>query len=148
MDDRGWFTKALAIAGTVLVWLPLVAPLVLGVVRFAQVRRVQIDYLMPAELFIVALLGGALLVWAALRGHSHRGLIVWSSAAAIGLLVAGMAVASITGLASGAAEPTGWRVIVVTGLIAAYVAALCVLGAGGVLLTRRLVGRSAQPAGG
>jgi hypothetical protein len=141
MDDRGRLTKILAVVGTVLVWLPLIAPLVLGVVRFAQIGRLQIDYLMPAELFIVGLVGGALLLWAALRARLRRALIAWSLAAAVGLLVASMAVASLTGLASGAAEPTGWRVFVVTGLLAGYIVALCVLGVGGVSLARRLLGR-------
>jgi hypothetical protein len=139
MDRRGSLTKALVVIGSVLVWLPLIAPLVLGVVRFIQIHRVRIDYLMPAELFWVALVGGVLLLWAALRAGSCRRLVGGSLASAVGLLGASMAVAVWTGLASGAAPPTGWRVILVAGLMAGYVIALCVLALAGLSLARRLV---------
>ena len=143
MEKRPVLTSGLAIVGTVLVWLPLAAPVALSLARFIQVRMLQLDYLMPAELFPVALLGGILLLWAAIRARSHRGLIGWSLAAAVGLLVGGMVLASVTGLASGAAEPTGWRVVLVTGSIAGYALALVVLGVGGAALVRALLKRSA-----
>jgi hypothetical protein len=99
------------------------------------------DYLMPAELFPVALLGGGILLWAAIRARSHRGLIAWSLAAAVGLLVGSMVLATATGLASGAAEPTGWRLALVAGSTAGYALALVVLGVGGVSLVRALFKR-------
>jgi hypothetical protein len=139
VGDTGRLTRALSIVGTILVWLPLVAPVALGLARFVQAGRLQIDYLMPAELFIVGLVGSVLLLWAALRARSYRGLVAGSLAAAVVMLVAGLSVASLTGLASGAVEASGWRIVVVIGLLAGYVMALCVLGVGGVLLTRRLL---------
>jgi len=125
----------------------LVAPVALSLARFIQVRMLQIDYLMPAELFPVALLGGVILLWAAIRARSHRGLIGWSLAAAVGLLVGGMVLAQVTGLASGAAEPTGWRLALVAGSLAGFVLALVVLGVGGVALVRAQFkrGRHGEP---
>ncbi len=38
-------------------------------------RIFRFDYLMPAELFPATLVGGGLLIWAALRAHSRRRLI-------------------------------------------------------------------------
>jgi len=135
---RRVLTKGLAMAGTVLVWLPIVAPLVFSVSRLAQVRALHIDYLMPAELFPVALVGGVALLAAALLAHSHRALIGGSLAVAVGLLLAGMVIAVVTGLASGAAEPTGWPVVLVASTLVAYAAGLVVLGVAGVALLRRL----------
>lgn len=51
------FTKALAIAGTLLVWLPVLAPLVFSVVRLFNRQKFLLDFLMPAELFPVILAG-------------------------------------------------------------------------------------------
>ena len=56
---------------------------------------------MPAELFPVVLVGGGLLVWAAIRAGLRRGIIGWGLAAAVGFLIVSMALAMVTGLASG-----------------------------------------------
>jgi len=49
----------------------------------------RFDYHMPAELFLFALDGGWLLIWAALRAHSRQRqrLISWGLGNAAGLLV-------------------------------------------------------------
>lgn len=141
MDRRDVLTKLLAVAGTILVVAPLAAPLLLSLARLAQAGRLQIDYLMPAELFLVALAGGLLLLAASVLARSHRAVVGWSLGAAAALLIAGMGAATLTGLASGAAQPTGWRVLLVAGLIVGYVLALVALAVGGILLTRSLFSR-------
>lgn len=80
-------TKILAVAGTVLVVLPLLAPLVFALVAFTHRRRFLFDYLMPAELFGLVLAGGLLLLW--------------------GALVLSQGLAVLSGLASGAREASG-----------------------------------------
>jgi len=138
MEKRDVLTKTLAVVGTVLVWLPVLAPFIFFLVRFIQGRRLNFDYLMPAELFPLFLVGAALLVWAALRAHSRQKFIGGGLAAAVGLLVAGQVLAVITGLASGAAEPTGWKWMLVLGSLAAYTLAVISVGVGGILLLRSL----------
>lgn len=131
-------TKGLAITGTVLVWLPVLAPFVFSLPRFLRAGFFNFDYLMPAELFLVFLAGGGLLLWAALRARSHRAVIGGGLGAAVIFLAASMVLASATGLASGAVEPDGWQMMLVIGLIAAYSLAVVVTGVGGVLLVRDL----------
>lgn len=148
MGDRGWLTRVLAVAGDLLVWVPLLAPLAFGLVRLAQSRRLLVDYLMPAELFPAVLLGAVLLMVAAFRAQSHRRIIGWSSAAAFGALAAGLLAASLTGLASRAYDPVGWRLTVVAGLLGGYVAAALVLALGGGSLVVRVLSKSPRDAGG
>jgi hypothetical protein len=136
-------TKILAFAGTVLAWLPLLFPLVLGLLALGTEGQFHLDYLMPAELFPVAFLGGGLLLWAALRAHQRRGLIGGALAAAAALLVASQGLAVATGLASGAIEPAGWPLALVLSLLAAYTLALVVLGLEGLLLLRDIIQRAA-----
>ncbi len=50
MGDRGTATRILAIFGTVLVWLPVLAPIVLALVALFRVGRFLFDYLMPSSL--------------------------------------------------------------------------------------------------
>lgn len=146
MNRRSVLAQGLAIAGAVLTWFPIIAPVVLSVVRFAQTGRWMIDYLMPAELLPVALLGGVLLFWAAILAHSHRARIGWSLGAAVGLLILSMGLAVVTGLASGAAEASGWRLALVAGLLGGYIVALVVLGVSGVSLVRAVMKRPSADA--
>jgi hypothetical protein len=141
LENRLALTKGLAIAGTILVWLPFASTAALSAAGFIQERVVQFDYLMPAELFPVALLGGGVLLWAAIRARSHRAVIGWSLAAVVGLLIGSQVFVVATGLASGAAEPRGWRLALVAGSLGGYALALVVIGAGGVSLVRALFKR-------
>jgi hypothetical protein len=132
------FVKVVTVVGTVLVWLTVLSPAALAAVGLASDRVLRFDFLLPAELCPVALAGGGLLLWVALRTHSRRWLIGGGLAVAVAMLAGGMALASVTGLASGDIEPTGWQWAVVTASLAGYVLALAAVGVGGVLLLRDL----------
>ncbi len=138
MQKRNTVTKVLAIAGSVLVWVPILAPLFFSVLHLMRAQRLLMDYLMPAELFPLVLVGGGLLLWAAWRLRSHRALIGRALGAAVGLLVAGLALAVVTGLASSETEPIGWPWVLVMGALLLYDAAVIAMGVGGALLLRNL----------
>ncbi|MBI5944663.1 MAG: hypothetical protein HY864_09860 [Chloroflexi bacterium] len=138
MEKKDVLTKILAIAGTALVWLPLLAPIFFAVAAFMADGVFRFDYLMPAELFLFALAGGGLLIWAALRAHIHWKLIGWGLGIAVGLLVGAQALAEATGLASGEIEPAGWPWTIVLTALIAFTLALIAVGVGGILLLREL----------
>lgn len=106
-ENRKIITGLLAAGGSTLVLLPILAPVFFSLVKLTQGGPFMLDYLMPAELFPVAILGGVMLIWAAARARSKRVIIGWSSAIAIISLIGGQLIAVITGLASGATK-TGW----------------------------------------
>lgn len=136
--ERDTFTRILAVGGTVMVWFSLLAPVFLTAAFFLQEGLLRFDFLMPAELFPVALAGSACLVWGSLRAGRRRALIGGGMAAAMASLVAAQLSAVMTGLASGEREPTGWPWALALGGILGYSAALIVVGAGGILLVRDL----------
>ena len=138
MGRKDVLTKVLAVAGTVLAWFPILATAVISVVGSIAARVLRFDYLMPAELFPAALVGGGLLIWAALRARSRRKLIGWGFGIAVGLLLGGQVLAVVTGLASGETEPAGWWWALVLASIVVYSLAIAVVGVGGVLLLRDL----------
>jgi len=138
MEKMGVLTKILAIAGTVLVWFPILAPVLLSVALLVKERVFRFDYLMPAELFLFALAGGGLLIWAALRARLRWRLIGWGLAIALGLLMGGQALAVLTGLASGETEPVGLWFALVLASIVGFSLALVGIGVGGLLLLRDL----------
>jgi hypothetical protein len=144
MENKGTFTKILAITGTVLVWFPLLAPALISLIFFVQEGEFRLDYLMPAELFPFALAGGLLLLWAAIRARSRRAVIGWGLGLAVVLLVGSQALAVATGLASGETEATGWPWALVVGSLIAYILALIAVGVGGVLLLKDLFKQSQE----
>ena len=144
MEKKDAFTKFLAILGTIFMWFPIVAPIIFSVGFSLRTGMFRFDYLMPAELFPIAMLGGGMLLWAALRARSRRGLIGWGLVIAVGMLFGGQALAVITGLASGETEPTPWLMALVLVPLGIYALALVVVGIGGVLLVRDLFRYPAQ----
>ena len=139
MEKKNVLTMILAIAGTVFVWLPILAPIFFSAVRFSQSRMFRFDYLMPAELFPAALIGGILLLWAALRARAYRRLIGWSLGISVVLLFAGQALAVVTGLASGETEAVGWPWALVVASLVIYILAVIAMAVGGILLLRGLL---------
>ncbi len=138
MGNKGILIKILAIAGTVLVWFPILAPILLTTIRFIQSQRFRFDYLMPAELGLFAFGGGILLLVAAIRARSQVKLIGWGLGIALVLIVGGQALAVVTGLADGSTGIGGWQWMLVLGSLIAYTAAVVAVGVGGILLLRNL----------
>lgn len=141
MEKKNTFTRVLAIAGTVLTWFPIVAPVLLSLILFAAERRFLLDYLMPAELFLFVCLGAALLGWAALRAHSQTKLIAWGFGTAVAMFFGAQIFAVVTGLASGETQPTGWLWGVIIASLVIYTLGIILIGTGGVLLLRDLFKR-------
>ncbi|PKQ20145.1 MAG: hypothetical protein CVT66_06710 [Actinobacteria bacterium HGW-Actinobacteria-6] len=129
-------TKSLAIVGTALVAIPILAPLVFSTIRFAQSGRLMLDWLMPAELFPFVLIGGAMLLLAAFRAHSHRDAIGIGLGVAFALLAGAQIFAEVSGLASGRTEPEGLAMVLVTAMIGLYAAAIVEMDVAGGLLIR------------
>ncbi len=142
MAKRDILTPSLAIAGTVLTWLPILAPFIFSIALLTRAHVFRLDYLMPAELFLVVLAGGFALLFAAIRARSRRKVIGWGFGVAVGVLLAGQLVATVTGLASGVAPPSGWQWALVLASLAAYWLSVVVMGVGGLLLLRDLFKQS------
>lgn len=134
MDNNNNLTKALAISGTLLVGLPILAPILIGVIAWIATSKLHMDYLMPAELFLLVLIGGALLVWAAVRINSHIKWTGWSLSIATALLAATQGMAVLLGLANGDYPPEGWRFIIVISLLGLFNLAIVILAIGGIRL--------------
>ena len=130
MEKKAVFSKILTVVGTILVWFPLLAPVVLGFVSLGMDGIYRLDYLMPAELGILVFIGGALLIWGAIRTRFRRGIIAWGF---------GLAAGSIAILISfGDVEPGSLEWVIVVESLITYILAIVVVGVGGILLWRDL----------
>jgi hypothetical protein len=138
MNERSRLTTVLALLGTVAVWLPVVLMLLTSATGSARAGFFRMDYLIPAELFPAIFVGGGLLVFAAIRARRRSRLIEGSFTAAVLALILSQAVATVSGLASGATPPAGPAWILTLLLLAIYDLSVVLTGTGGVLLVRDL----------
>lgn len=136
MNKKIKLGRVLAWIGTPLVWIPILATLVTGMTVSIRSQMFHFDYLMPAELFPLAGVGGLMLIVAAFLAKSQRKWIIWSYVVMILALVGGQALAIVTGLASGATEPVGIWWILVLALLTVYTLAVIALGVGGIRLLK------------
>jgi hypothetical protein len=111
---------AVAIAGSVLVWLPLLVPVLLSAAELITERVFRFNYLIPAELFPALLAGAIMLLTAALLARSRR--------------------------AEDRIGPASWQWALVASSFAGYSLVLVALGVGGMLLLRGLF-RKGPPLG-
>ncbi len=144
MTKKDSLTKILAVVGTVLVWLPILAPIFFTLIFLIKEGEFRFDFLMPAELFLVFLFGGGLLTWAAFQAHRHQRFIGWTWGGAVGLVVLSQVLTIVTGLASGDVETGGWQWVIVLALLVIYSLAIIATGVGGIFLLRDLF-KPSQP---
>jgi len=141
MEKKNNLTNTLAVLGTTIVLIPVIAPIVLALLAIIAEGRFLFDYLMPAELFPFVLIGSALLIFAALRAKSRGKLIICSVVIGIIMLFGGQALAVATGLSSGEREAVGiWWILTLSAIIL-YDLAVAVTCVGGFLLLKDLYQR-------
>jgi len=133
MEKKRTGMKILAVLGTLLVGVDILAPVFFSLMALVSRAVFRFDYLMPAELGFLLLAGLLLLVWAAFASKMRRNWIGWSIVAALVLVVAGQALAVATGLASGQNQSPVLEKVVL-GTIGAFDLAVLALFIGGLLL--------------
>lgn len=137
MENAGGLTKSLAVLGTVLAWVPVLAGLLAPWLRFGG-GSLDVYWYVPAALFPSAVLGGGLLIWAAARARWRRGVIIAGLAVATAAWAAASAVAMTSGLASGATQPGGAASAIVVALFVISTLAVVWIGMAGIMLVRHL----------
>lgn len=142
MKTHGTAVKVMAIAGTALLALPILAPLVLGIVSWLAGGGLRLDWLMPAELFPMVAVGIVLLLTASWMSHRRQWWFTGGVIAMVLTLFGGQAIAVWTGLADGSREPTGWPWMLVTAMIGLYTLLVAGMSVEGGLLARDLFRRS------
>jgi hypothetical protein len=141
MDKKKRLSWWLALLATILLWFPIAAIVIISAVYGIMNGSLMyngifmVDYLIPAELFLVVSVGALLLLWAAIR--SKKMLIEVIVGCVLGLIGLGLGqgMAVWTGLAHGDTEPSGWPWITVLGLIILYDLAVVFLAIVGTRLT-------------
>ena len=137
-NNNNFLTKILAIAGTMLVWIPVVFTVAIAIIGTISDKIIRFDYLMPAELCPFAIGGALLLLWASVRVRLKQKIFGSGLGSTIFLLISAQLIASLSGLASGEVEPIGWAWILALACIALYSLVLIQIGVAGILLIKEL----------
>ncbi|HRX57238.1 MAG TPA: hypothetical protein P5075_00550 [Eubacteriales bacterium] len=120
MKKKLLFAKISAIAGSVLLWAPILFMVVLAVIGSIQSGKLLFDYLMLAELFLAVIIGAALLIVCGFLSHLYTRWLLWATAAAVLALAASQIYAVASGLAHGTTSPDGFAFALVIALIVIY----------------------------
>ena len=120
MEKKDRLAKILVIFGTVLVWIPTLAPVFFGFTTLFIRGIYRFDFLMPAELGILVFIGGALLLWGAIRAGERKSLITWGLGIAAGSIAILMAFGDVV---PGSLE---WAIVI--GLLVTYSLAIGLTG--------------------
>ena len=130
MQKKNTLSKIITVVGTVLVWLPILAPFIRSLIVLVMDGQFLFDYLMPAELNPVVFSGCALLLWAVMRTHLQQKIIYWG---------AGVTAASITALMLlGDVQLGTTEYVIAISLLVLFWLGAILVGIGGILLWKDL----------
>lgn len=138
MGKHDALAKSLAIIGTALVILPLLAPFILGLAAMGTLGGFRLDYLMPFEIYPVTLVGVGLLVWASFQAHARKAAVGIAVAGMIGGIILASISAQATGIANSVERLEMWKYVLTSALAAISLASQLGLAVIGTLLTRDL----------
>lgn len=133
--------RVLTLAGTVVVWIPFLFTIGTSLMVTTNQGQFLFDYLMPAELFPISLIGSLMLVAAAQMARYLRKTIGFSLVVSTVILFGGQIFAVQSGLAFGATEATGWVWGVILNTIVGYTLAQILIGVAAIKLTKRVFKR-------
>jgi len=130
--------KILAVLGTATVLAPFVFMIITSIIGSLSIGVFRMDYLIPAELAPLVLLGALMIFWAALLSSYRIKLIISTMVAAMVFLALSMIIAAMSGLASGAMQPKGtvWAIVILTLIL--YGITTAGIGVEGIMLIKKL----------
>jgi hypothetical protein len=132
--NRGKAIKILAVIGTLLAWIPIAFTVFTSVAGTIITGEFHFDYLMPAELGLIAFAGALLLLFAAVRSRRSIKAIGVSSVLALFFIAASMTIASVSGMASGERAAEGMPFYCAVAGLILYSVSLIGIGIGGIRL--------------
>lgn len=136
--------KILALVGLAALWAPILFMFLTAIVGSIISKTLLFDYLMLAELYFIVIPGLVVLFFSSLFAGRYQKCFGWGGAIAVLLLVGAMALAALSGLASGAIPSAGAPFIIVIAAIIAFNVLVVALAVLSILLVKKLFQKQAQ----
>lgn len=138
MAKRSVLARVLAIIGVVLLLAPILLPVAFSLRSFGRPGGYMIDYLMPFEVYPVAIVGFILVLVASLLTRLRRGTVGICIGMMLGGVLLGGVAAQLTGIANSVETLEAWRYAVVIGFGVVSLIGQIALAVVGALLVRDL----------
>ena len=101
-------------AATFLVVVPLLTPIIFGLLRLLRSGHLMVDYLMPGELYPFILLGEILLIGIVWKEQKKRTLSLWGVSLGLIFLLISLAYAVVSGAANSEMAFSGTNKVVIS----------------------------------
>jgi hypothetical protein len=137
MKNKSLISKIIAITGTILVWIPIIAPVLLTIIFLIIKGRFAFDFLMPMELIFLVIIGAILLIISSIIMKFKWKIIGISLGTIISIFILGQFIAEITGIASGETEMTSTLYFIMITFVIIYIISLIILGISGITLVKK-----------
>jgi hypothetical protein len=131
-------TKFLAIIGTAFVGLPILLTIVAAIIGSIAQGRLVCNYLIPAEMYLDAIAGGLLLLWAALRAKLFRKPVIIGFAGMCVFFALSQGIVFLSGIATGEAAAEGVALTAIIASLAIYTLAMIALTVVGIMMIKKL----------
>lgn len=138
MNNKTFWLRVMTVAGVMIVWSPLVLMLLTGIPRLFRSGMLQFDYLLPAELFPLLLIGGLLLLAVSLSQKLERRLVGLGMLIPVASLLLLILFANVSGMDKSPTSPTGFQMAMIAFFMIAYTAGVGLLGVGGLRLHKQI----------
>jgi len=139
MKNKSLISKIIAITGTILVWIPIIAPVLLTIIFLIIKGRFAFDFLMPMELIFLVIIGAILLIISSIIMKFKWKIIGISLGTIISIFILGQFIAEITGIASGETEMTTTLYFIMITFVIIYIISLIILGISGIKLVKKFL---------
>ena len=139
MKNKSLISKIIAITGTILVWIPIIAPVLLTIIFLIIKGRFAFDFLMPMELIFLVIIGAILLIISSIIMKFKWKIIGISLGTIISIFILGQFIAEITGIASGETEMTSTLYFIMITFVIIYIISLIILGISGITLVKKFL---------
>ena len=140
MAKHSVLARVLAVIGVVLLLAPILLPVAFSLRSVGRPGGYMIDYLMPFEVYPVAVVGLILVLAASLVAQLRRGAVGICIGTMLGGVVLGGVAAQLTGIANSVETLEAWRYAVVIAFGAVSLIGQVALAVVGVRLVRDLSG--------
>lgn len=138
MQNKTYWVRVMIAAGIMIVLSPLLIMVLASAIHLFRSGFLVFDYLLPAELFPLVLIGGLLLLAVSLSQKMEQRLVGLGLAIPVLSLMLLIGYARLSGMDSSPDGPGTVQRVMIGLLMATYIAGLIVLAWGGIKMNRRI----------
>lgn len=138
MRNKILISKIISIIGTILIWIPIIAPIFFTLILLFIRKIFAFDFLMPMELLFLVIIGAIFLIATSIIMKYNWKTIGISFCIIISMFIIIQLIANLIGIVSGRTEITTIMYVIMITFVVIYIISLIILGISSILLVKKL----------